>query len=287
MSSEEDTLGRRLQAQRQVLGLTQAKAAKAARVAGGLIFMLETKSGRVSAPVLRRVARALGLAPEPLEQQAEAEGRLWRRGGRGGEKVRSDQAPAPRRFELGALNDLEPTTAGGPTALDAELEEWSLLTDFRPPCLKGSGAAARVRFWRRRVRAAEDSRCPGEKCPLCSGEACDLCGVGLRTKHPSLVCEHGVDERHRPPNAPVDLEIVDRDLCEILGTTPHPRQFAAGWFDVIGYQIALGRQLGGVELRAAVLERARTDERGADLKRALAYLEAGYRTTPPEIQEDL
>lgn len=55
------------------------------------------------------------------------------------------------------------------------------------------------------------------------------------------------------PAVPVTLAKVDEELCSMLGVAVHPKRYVAGWFDSIGFLIAMGKgKLGTESLRVAV-----------------------------------
>lgn len=40
---------------------------------------------------------------------------------------------------------------------------------------------------------------------------------------------------------PVKLSVIDEEICRHLGIEVHPRQYAFGWYDIIGFGLACGR----------------------------------------------
>ena len=49
----------------------------------------------------------------------------------------------------------------------------------------------------------------------------------------------------------VDLNKVDEEICGFLGIEVHPTNYAAGWFDCIGFRLAIGKTWDDMETEFA------------------------------------
>lgn len=79
--------------------------------------------------------------------------------------------------------------------------------------------------------------------------------------------------------SPVSLNKLDEDICkDVLHVEPHPKFYGGenqiNWFDSIGFQIAMGKELGTEELRKEVI-----DYEMPQLVKILDYLEERYTST--------
>lgn len=70
---------------------------------------------------------------------------------------------------------------------------------------------------------------------------------------------------------PASLSKVDEELCELLDEEVDPKYYVRGWFDIIGFRIAMGKELGSDELRESV-----EDLDSEDMMKCLNYLEEHY-----------
>jgi hypothetical protein len=43
-----------------------------------------------------------------------------------------------------------------------------------------------------------------------------------------------------PDSEPIDLNALDEEICKRYGETPHERRYYLGWYDSIGFRLALG-----------------------------------------------
>lgn len=59
---------------------------------------------------------------------------------------------------------------------------------------------------------------------------------------------------------PVILTFVDELICSNFGAEVHPTRWYYGWYDVIGFAIAMGKPLGSQELRDYVADRPANPE---------------------------
>ena len=71
---------------------------------------------------------------------------------------------------------------------------------------------------------------------------------------------------------PTVLTALDEEICRHLGVEVHPRFWVEGWYDTIGFQIAMGSRLGSEELR----ERVRDYPVRGRLPEILEYLERNF-----------
>ena len=58
-------------------------------------------------------------------------------------------------------------------------------------------------------------------------------------------------------NKPVSLKEIDEEICDLIGVEVHPKFYGGdlyNWFDIIGFQIAMGKPLGSKELRNYVTD---------------------------------
>jgi hypothetical protein len=69
------------------------------------------------------------------------------------------------------------------------------------------------------------------------------------------------------------LARVDDAICDHMQLPVHATNYCLGWFDVIGFGIAVGKPLGSPELRAFV---ANMPQESARLLQILDFLEANY-----------
>lgn len=74
---------------------------------------------------------------------------------------------------------------------------------------------------------------------------------------------------------PADLNYVDQQLCELLNKPVDKTHYVAGWFDAIGWQIAVNNlQLGTDALRQKIKE-----FESENLNKCLEFLENNYSST--------
>ena len=72
---------------------------------------------------------------------------------------------------------------------------------------------------------------------------------------------------------PLDLNVVDEQICAEMGVPVHPEKYCLGWFDSIGFLIALGHPLGSTSLR----DELRVWEKSVpDIFRVLRFMERTY-----------
>lgn len=74
------------------------------------------------------------------------------------------------------------------------------------------------------------------------------------------------------------LTKVDEAICEHLGVPCDPVQWRFGWYDLLGFKMAMGASLGSEELR----EFARDCDEGQEtpwMTKILAFLEENYTNT--------
>ena len=60
-----------------------------------------------------------------------------------------------------------------------------------------------------------------------------------------------------PQAGPVALNTIDRELCQLLDEPEHERHYCHGWFDWIGFNLAMGRDF--PMIRATMAKWGRTD----------------------------
>lgn len=78
-----------------------------------------------------------------------------------------------------------------------------------------------------------------------------------------------------PEKTPMSLVKLDEELCKMLAMEVHPRQWCCGWYDVIGWAIAVeGFALGSETLRAYVKDMP--EQFGGGLMEILFYLEQNF-----------
>lgn len=54
-----------------------------------------------------------------------------------------------------------------------------------------------------------------------------------------------------PEKGPVSLNAIDAELCGVLGREVHPTAYCMGWFDYIGFKLAMGRSF--EEIKAKII----------------------------------
>ena len=43
-----------------------------------------------------------------------------------------------------------------------------------------------------------------------------------------------------PESGPVPLATIDEEMCVFFNVLPHPRMYYLGWYDMIGFRLAVG-----------------------------------------------
>jgi hypothetical protein len=88
--------------------------------------------------------------------------------------------------------------------------------------------------------------------------------------------------------APTPLNTIDKELCLLLGKDVHPHMYVIGWFDCIGFKLAMGCRLDSQEITTEIDDWfqeypdddantiARNLERKHGMLRCLAYLQEHY-----------
>ena len=74
-------------------------------------------------------------------------------------------------------------------------------------------------------------------------------------------------------NEPASLQKVDEEICAHLQIPCDPKLWAHGWYNIIGFSIAMGCHLGSQELRDKV---ARVTDNDPDVVKILTFLECCY-----------
>lgn len=69
---------------------------------------------------------------------------------------------------------------------------------------------------------------------------------------------------------------VDDEMCKAFGIEPDVKMYLYGWYDSIGFLIAVGHELGGESLREKIKE---YDYGEGRLTKALAWLEENYSSS--------
>ena len=80
-------------------------------------------------------------------------------------------------------------------------------------------------------------------------------------------------------NEPVSLNQVDTEICNLLDIPVHPKRYGGdlyNWYNLIGFQIAVGKPLGSKELRDYVTDRWLGDTWVKTGHIVLNYLENTY-----------
>lgn len=73
------------------------------------------------------------------------------------------------------------------------------------------------------------------------------------------------------------LAKIDEDICMYLGKPVDPVEWYCDWFNIIGWAIAMGKELGSEQLRKYIREIIRADDPiRADITRILSFLEENY-----------
>lgn len=76
----------------------------------------------------------------------------------------------------------------------------------------------------------------------------------------------------RGKTEPVSLNQLDEDVCKMLNKPCDPDKFCRGWYDIIGFRLALGKEWSEiVELFLPV-----EDAYDLDMLAICAYLQANY-----------
>lgn len=75
--------------------------------------------------------------------------------------------------------------------------------------------------------------------------------------------------------APVPLNAIDEELCNLLGEPVHPQMCVAGWYNIIGVRLACG--LSWEEIEKKILDCEYYGE--ADLLRIIGYLRENFTSS--------
>jgi len=72
-----------------------------------------------------------------------------------------------------------------------------------------------------------------------------------------------------PAAGPVKLTLIDEELCAHLGVEVHPSNWCFGWYDIVGFALAMGKSF--AEIREFC-------EDYEDLHPIIDYLDANFTT---------
>jgi hypothetical protein len=81
-------------------------------------------------------------------------------------------------------------------------------------------------------------------------------------------------------NQPEKLSLVDDRLCAFLGVTPHEHNYVHGWYDSIGFRLAIGKTFPQIreEFNEKISYEAEYKSVYQNLIRCLDWLEENYST---------
>lgn len=78
------------------------------------------------------------------------------------------------------------------------------------------------------------------------------------------------------------LNTIDRELCQLLGKEEHPKLYVAGWFDSIGFSLAMGKTFDEIvekiegDIATEKPEDAPYKENDRELLKCAKYLRENY-----------
>ena len=59
---------------------------------------------------------------------------------------------------------------------------------------------------------------------------------------------------NKSDGSPVDLDELDKILCNLVGEEISEKYYCLAWFDIIGFEIARGKYLGSEDLRNSIIK---------------------------------
>jgi hypothetical protein len=81
-------------------------------------------------------------------------------------------------------------------------------------------------------------------------------------------------------NEPAVLNRIDEKIAALVGLPCDPRNWCLGWYDLIGFEIAMGKDLHSDELTKFIEDRYLPDDvRKVEMTKILTYLRENYTSS--------